>query len=217
MSEKTKAQLLADIEALQKRLAELQAPEAESSQKNGIFKKQSCEQINRLNLILQCIRKVNQLIAHEKNRAALIHKICDILTETREYSTAWIMLLNDHGGFLDCAESGSGKGFSPLLKELKRNNFPACVRQALLQPGPLEIDDPSSTCADCPITDKYPDKGRVIARLEYAEKIYGVLSVSYAAGTNANDEELSLFEEVTGDIAFALHSNKLEENIRQAR
>ena len=215
MSEKTKAQLLADIEALQKRLAELQAHEAEPSQKNGFFKKQSCEQINRLNLILQCIRKVNQLIAHEKNRAALIHKICDILTETREYSTAWIMLLDDHGGFLDCAESGSGKGFTPLLKELRRDNFPACVRQALLQPGPLEIDDPSSTCADCPITDKYPDKGRVIARLEYAEKIYGVLSVSYAAGTNANDEELSLFEEVAGDIAFALHSIKLEENIRQ--
>jgi len=169
------------------------------------------ERVEHLTLVLRAIRNVNQLIIREKNPDVLIQKICDTLTETRGYSTAWIMLLDERGEYLDSAESGLGKSFTSLLKELKRDDFPACVQQAQAQPGPMEINDPSSTCADCPITDTYSDKGRMTIRLEHAEKVYGVLSVSFGVDLAVDEEELSLFEEVAGDIGFALHNFKLDE------
>ncbi|MBT4638053.1 MAG: PAS domain-containing protein, partial [Deltaproteobacteria bacterium] len=141
--------------------------------------KKKVKRITHLTKVLNAIRKVNQLIIHEKNQDILLQKVCDTLIETRGYSTAWIMLFGQHSEYLDSAESGFGKGFTALKKELNHGNFPACVRQALEQARPTEISDPSTTCADCPITDKYSDKGRMTIRLEHAKKVYGVLSVSF--------------------------------------
>ncbi len=177
---------------------------------------QARQRLLHLNLVLRSIRNVNQLLVREKNRDVLIQEICDTLTETRGCSTAWIMLLDEQGEFLDCAESGLGKGFTPLLKELKRGDFPACVKKALAQPGSVEITDPSSTCVDCSITDIYTDKGRLSSCLKHGGKVYGTLSVSFGVDITIDEEELSLNKEVVGDIAFALHNFKLEENAKQA-
>ncbi len=173
------------------------------------------ERVENLTLVLRAIRNVNQLIIKEKTPDVLIQKICDTLTETRGYSTAWIMLLDERGEYLDSAESGLGKSFTPLLKELKRGNFPACVQQSQARQDIVEINDPSSTCADCPITDAYSDKGRMTIRLEHAEKVYGILSVSFGVNITVDEEEFSVFEEVAEDIAFTLHNFKLEENVKQ--
>jgi len=100
---------------------------------------QSQEKVEHLNLVLRSIRDVNQLIIREKSRDVLIQKICDTLTETRGYSTAWIMLLDESGKYLDSAESGLEKGFTPLLKELKQGKFPACVKQAQSRSKPRSL------------------------------------------------------------------------------
>jgi len=171
-----------------------------------IHRVQAQEKVEHLNLVLQSIRDVNQLIIREKNRGKLIREVCSTLTETRGYSTAWVMLLDGHGKYIDSAESGLGKGFTPLLKELKQGKFPACVKQAQSRSKPITIDDPSSTCADCTITDIYSDKGRMTVQLEHAKKVYGVLSVSFGVDIAVDEEELSLFDEVAGDIAFALYN-----------
>ena len=174
------------------------------------------ERVEHLTLVLRAIRNVNQLIIREKNRDVLIREVCDTLIETRGYSTAWIMLLDERGKYLDSAESGLGKGFTLLLKELKCGDFPACVQLAQGQPSPTVITDPSSTCADCPITENYSDKGWMTVRMEHAEKVYGVLSVSFGVNITFNKEELSLFKEAAGDIAFALFNIELEANREQA-
>ena len=179
-------------------------------------RKQAEERINHLNLVLRAIRSVNQLIVREKNRDDLIQRVCDFLIETRGYTIAWIALFDASGGFLAGYESGLGKGFTSLLKELKRGEFPACIQQALARSGPIEITDPSFTCADCPIAGIYSDNGRMIIQLEHAEKVYGVLTVCAPTDFTVDDEELSLFEEVASDIAFALYNIELEENIKQA-
>jgi len=167
------------------------------------------ERIEHLNHVLRAIRDVNQLIVREKNRAKLIREVCSTLTETRGYSTAWIMLLDERGEYFDSAASGLGKGFTSLQRELKQGKFPACMQRAQSQPGPAEINDPSSTCAGCPITDIYSDKGRVTSLLKHDGTVYGVLSISFGIDLVVDDEELSLIKEVAGDIAFAMHSTEL--------
>ncbi|HEY60153.1 MAG TPA: PAS domain S-box protein [Anaerolineae bacterium] len=61
MSAKTKAQLLAEIEALQKRLAELQAVETESHQKNDIYKKTAYDLGERVKE-LNCLYGISRLV-----------------------------------------------------------------------------------------------------------------------------------------------------------
>ena len=61
MSAKTKAQLLAEIKALQKRLTELQAVKAETHQKNDIFKKQAHVLGERVKE-LDCLFNISRLV-----------------------------------------------------------------------------------------------------------------------------------------------------------
>jgi len=66
-------------------------------------------------------------------------------------------------------------------------------------------------CVGCPISDKYGDKPRMIVRLEHGGRVFGVLSVSMPLDLVHSEQEHSVFEEVAGDIAFALYSMELEE------
>ena len=54
------------------------------------------------------------------------------------------------------------------------------------------------------------------ARLEHGGKVYGLLSACIPVNFATEAEERSLFEEVAGDIAFALHSIELEEGRKWA-
>ena len=179
--------------------------------------KQAEERINHLNLVLQAIRNVNQLIIREKNRDDLIQQACAALIETGGYTTAWVALFDASGGFLTGAEAGFVRGFTSLLAQLKRGDLPACARSALAKAGLVEIVDPPSTCAGCPLTGIYSDKGRMAIRLEHAGEVYGVLAVSMLAKFLADEKEHALLQEIADDIAFALYSITLEDKRNQSQ
>jgi PAS domain-containing protein len=52
----------------------------------------------------------------------------------------------------------------------------------------------------------YGDKGAITCRLEYGEKLYGILHVSIHKNFVTDKEKQYLFKEVAGDISYALHS-----------
>jgi PAS domain S-box-containing protein len=114
------------------------------------------------------------------------------------------------------AEAGFGKAFQPLLKNLKQGNLPNCMRRVLAKPGILTIKDPASTCGDCPLANIYKERGVFSSRLEHDGKIYGILTVSFPADYILEKKEGSLFEEIVGDIAYALHHIELEEEHKKA-
>ena len=53
------------------------------------------------------------------------------------------------------------------------------------------------------------------ARLEYAGEVFGLMFASVDGERSIDKEEQSLFEEVAGDVAFALYSIRLEEERRR--
>jgi len=173
--------------------------------------KQAEKRIKRLNLMLRAIRNINQLIARERNRKRLLESICDNFVEVRGYQHTWLALLDEFGKFTMAVESGLGKNFLPMLKQMKHNKFPNCIRRVLMQSEVVVIKDPYSTCKDCPLADKYSGKEAMSIQLEYREKIYGLLSVSLPIDFTIGEEEQSLFKEVARDIAFALYNIELEE------
>jgi PAS domain S-box-containing protein len=181
-----------------------------------ITEREKAEQrLEHLNRVMHAIRNVNQLITKEKDRDELLQGACDNLTETRGYRSAWIALLDETGGFISANESGLGEDFLPVVEQLKGGKIPDCVGRALSQPGVVIIED-ASACDQCPLADKCIDEGAITIRLEYEGKIYGVCSVSNPVDRIMDEEESELFNEIAGDIAFALHNIELEKKRKQA-
>ena len=177
---------------------------------------QAEERIEHLNLVLRAIRNVNQLITREKDRDRLLKGACDNLIETRGYHNAWIALFDETGGLVTTAEAGLGGDFLPLVGRLERGELTDCAQRALSQPGVVVTEDPLSTCAGCPLAVNCGGRGALTVRLEHEGKVYGLSSVSIPADFIAHKEEQALFEEVAGDIAFALHNIELEEKHKRA-
>lgn len=169
------------------------------------------ERIEHLNLVLRAIRNVNQLITNERNRDKLLKGACENLVETRGYYNAWIALLDEFGKLVKTSEAGLDKDFLPMVKRLKSGKLTACGQEALKRTEVVSIVDPSSTCGDCPLVEKYAGRGAMTIRLEYRGKIYGLLSASVPRDFIAEEEKQALFNEIARDIAFALHNIKMEE------
>ena len=178
-------------------------------------RKEMEERIKRLNLVLRAIRNVNQLITKVKDRDKLLQGACNNLIETRGYYNAWIALLDKSGKLLRTGEAGLGEDFLPMLEYLKRGELTDCGRTALLQSDVVLTEDPSTTCRDCPIKEKYSGRGAMTVRLEYEEKVYGLLCVSIPKDFVAYKEEQDLFREVVKDIAFALYNIEQEDKRKQ--
>ncbi len=174
-------------------------------------RKHAEERIEHLNLVLRTIRNLNQLITREKDRDRLIKRTCETLLETRGYYTAWVVILDESGRFVTAAEAGLGKNFISMIIKLKRGKLTDCNRRVLKQSEVVVTEDPVSACRDCPLANKYHGRGAMSVRLEYKEKVYGILSVSIPADLTLDNEERYLFKEVAGDIAFAFYNIELEE------
>jgi len=179
-------------------------------------RKRAEERIEHLNAVLRAIRNVNQLIVKERDRDRLLQGACDNLIETRGYYNAWVALLDEAGGFVTTVEAGVGEDFPLMVRQLKRGELPSCASKALAQSGVVVVKDPALTCADCPLSAKYSGRGGMSIRLEHGEKVYGLLVVSMSANFIADEEEQALFQELAGDIAFALRSMELEEERKRA-
>jgi PAS domain S-box-containing protein len=181
-----------------------------------VARQQAEERIAHLNAVLRAIRKVNQLIVREKDCDRLLQGACTGLIETRGYQGAWIALMDESGKLAAAAEAGLGEGFPPLAEQLKRGEPIYCTRSALAQADVLTIQDPVSTCAGCPLSSGYGNRGGMAVRLEHGGKVYGLLTVSTPAELVADEEEQGLFEEVARDIALALHNIEQEEKRKRA-
>jgi len=187
-------------------------------------RKKAEEKIKHLNLVLRAIREVNQLIIKVKNRESLIKGMCNNLVKTRGYYNTWIVLFDKKGKLETYAEAGLGKAFLPMIELLKESRLTYCGQKALRQQEVVITEDPVSNCPECPLVHNYSGRGAMTVRLEYNEKVYGLISVSIPAHFAVEQEEQNLFKEVAGDIAFAIHDMELdeerklaEENVKKAK
>jgi len=174
------------------------------------------EKIKHLNLVLRVIRDVNRLIIQEKDRDRLVRGVCDSLVKSRGYFSAWVALLDRSGSIEATLESGLGEKFLPMVEQLKRGEMTGCGGRALRQSGAVVTGAPAPTCADCLLAKKYSDRGVITVRLECEGRVYGILSASLPVDFITEPEEISLFEQVAGDIALGLRNIESEEERKQA-
>jgi two-component system sensor histidine kinase DegS len=178
--------------------------------------KQIRERLERVNLVLRTLRNVDRVILNETNRQRLIKGVCQSLVATRGYYNAWILLLDKARKYVMTAESGLNTAFLPLDEKLRREGLSACGLQALGQSSAVVIRDPVATCTDCPLSGGYKGRGGITSRLYYRRKLYGLLCASVPSSLVEEKEECALFEEISRDVAFALHKISLEEERKRA-
>jgi PAS domain S-box-containing protein len=187
----------------------------------GIFRdvtdrKMAEELVSHLNSVLRAIRGVNQLITLEKNRKRLIQQSCSLMVKTRGFLCAWILLFDEKRKYISAAVTGvkETRGFS---QQLEQGNYPPCIDRILAH------KDSFAVCGDivksgqrCLHRDYHGEGSGLISRLEYEGKVYGVISAYIQSDYASDPEGQSLFRELAGDIAFALHNIEEEEKHEQA-
>ncbi len=166
-----------------------------------------------LKQVLFGIRNVNQLIVQEDDPQRLIERACVNLTETLGCFSAWIGVLSTDGTRVTAtAYAGLDAHFDALRESLTRGEFPACVRQVLGHERAIVVTDPPRDCPACPLAAGYADRAGLACRLAFGARLFGVLVVAVPARFARDPEERALFEEVAGDLAFALQ--KIEREAR---
>ena len=174
-------------------------------------RRQAEAEVKHLNRVLRTIRNVNQLIVREKEQDKLLKSACVTLIKNRDYESAYICLFDESGMLVTHGEAGLSKDFMPMVERLKRGELPDCIKRTLIQSGVVVTKTSSLACGDCPIVKMCSGKKVVTIRLEYDGKVYGLLKLQLSGDASVSEEEQSLLQEVTGDIAFALHDMELEE------
>jgi PAS domain S-box-containing protein len=167
--------------------------------------KRSRDAQEHLNAVLKSIRGINRLINKQKDKRRLVQGICAHLIETRGYGNVWVALLEKRGNLATVTEAGINEQGRPMAETLEHEELNEWGRNVLKTPGVI-VSRHTSPRRDCPLLDNFSEKAIMTTRLEHGGTVYGLLSVSLPEGFSADGEERTLFLEVAGDIAFALHA-----------
>ncbi len=183
-----------------------EAPAVLASLRDVSERVRTSAQIEHLNSVLRAIRSVNQLIVTEKSRGRLLERAMEVLVETRGYTSAMCVHLDDNE-VPDFVAHSMATGESTLASRdtIRLSGLTACMTQALKIDGGVVLESDALECSGCPLASFYPNKCRLAQGLVHDGKVYGVLVIALPEGVRPDAEEIDLFDEIAGDISFALH------------
>jgi len=182
-----------------------------------VRRKKTEEREGHLSLVLRAIRDVNQLIVKEKRPDVLIQEACNTLARTRGFLGAWIALTPAAPGTVKTAQTGfDSASFEAFAEAFQTGDLPACCRRSREEGCTvLSTPDHSGECGDCPLSDSYAGNSAMTIELRYGNQYYGCLGISVPPEFAADADEVSLAEEIGGDIAFALYGIEMIEKEKQ--
>lgn len=185
--------------------------------RNITERKQAEDHINHLNSVLRAIRNINQLVVSERDKDTLLQKTCDILTKTRGYKATWVGYLKGKETFAIVVGSGfREEDIVRLSKRMLDGDYPPCIKNMLAQKDKFVVVDKSRGCGECLFKNTCRDREVVIIRVSHAGRLFGLANIMLSPGIAVDKDEKQLLEEVSGDLAFALHNIDTEEERKQA-
>ena len=81
---------------------------------------------------------------------------------------------------------------------------------ALENNGIIVIDQPDPNCGDCALPCRHVQMSRMVRRLHFEGRIYGILTVLVPTAFAHEKEEQELFIGIADDLGFALHKMTTE-------
>ncbi len=178
----------------------------------------SYEKTEHFNTLLKVIHNISQLVKEHINKKDLITQVCKDLIDTKEIFFVWIALFNEEGHALSVEAAGINKDDLLYIEKIfKSGKLYGLCKSAYNESGIKGSDQVQSTCSDCPLCTRCQrqDAGILALRLEYKEKIYGIMVAAIPFQYTNEEEERYLFQEIGNDIAYALYGIELAEEKRR--
>jgi signal transduction histidine kinase len=111
-------------------------------------------------------------------------------------------------------ESSGVSKYSLLSSKMEKGEIPDYIRTVLEKDELLIVDDLFEQYTDHTPAKEYTKSVHLLSKLEYKDNVYGVIAATISREFAQDGEIIGLFEEVKGDISFALYKLELED-IRQ--
>jgi len=159
--------------------------------------------------VLHAIRRINRLIITERDEKALIQSACLHLTGIESYYSSLIVLFDGDLNIRASACAGDIPELAELHERIGEGYKPECVVRALASDN-IVTTRHADHCNDCPLSRACVMHHAISGTLRWADRIYGVLTVSTDREVVEKEEEHSIFVELLGDIAYALHKIEAE-------
>lgn len=184
--------------------------------------KRAEERIEHLSAILRSISKINELIIKEKDQDRLLNTACQILTESRGHRLVWIGLIKE-GSYdvFPAAQAGFEDGYLKSVR-ITWDNSPTGqgpTGMAIKTGQPNVMQDISTDPRFAPWREPALKRGyssSIALPLKIDDQVLGVLNIYSDAPRAFGEDEIDLLSELAGDIAFGMHTIKIENEQKQA-
>jgi len=204
-------------------LKPFQERELHSNIEMALHKNKMEVRINQLNTILKTIREINQITVRVKTIPELLLNTCNILVSTRGFSSAWFITVDSDGNFSYAETAGKHQCLDSVKQEFQNGFKPKCIKNLENDPEKLFSISSRSQCDGCTINNMYIHDDSIILKIKYQTTVLGYLGVSIPKSLISDEEELSLFAEISDDLGLALNNfeqqkkNEIaEENLRDS-
>jgi PAS domain S-box-containing protein len=168
-------------------------------------RKQVAKHNEHLNTVLRTIRAVNQLIVRERNPDILINEACRLLVDNRGYASS-LIILGENDQPISWAMEGIAASSEALNNMLAQGELPPCCDRVRAGTKVVQVDERQFVCGKCPIAKKLSETQSLCVHLAHEDTLFGYLAVALDHDLIVDDEELSLFTEMAGDLSYALNT-----------
>jgi signal transduction histidine kinase/CheY-like chemotaxis protein len=156
------------------------------------------------------IRRLNQLVRHERTPEAILQGACDILHETRGYPSI-AMARFDSAQKLVSVSAAGDTAWSQEERVVELH-IPASWRSVLESEQPRLLDPQSADSGVPGIDNLPPDSMLLVNRLSHMRRVHGLMAVLFCCDEQSQrDQEVLLLQEAGDIVAMALDAIKQEE------
>jgi PAS domain S-box-containing protein len=187
-------------------LKPFQERELHSNIEMALHKNNMETRINQLNTILKTIREINQITVRVKTIPELLNNTCNILISTRGFSSAWFITVNSEGNFIFSEAAGLTQCTDSIKLQFLGGLKPKCIQSLETVPEKLFSTRTHIDCDGCTLNGLYHHEDVIILKIKYQDKVFGYLGVSIPKSLISDEEELSLFAEISDDLGLALNN-----------
>ena len=157
--------------------------------------------------MLSVIRNVNQLILREENKEKLLKSVVRILELAKGYNCVFLATFKNKINKID---SVYYRGSEKLSKKQLQKIYNIQYINKTIKKKLFVLEDATKQHFK-----KVPKHSAMVALLSHTDINFGILTIHLPANVKPNKEILSLFKELSNDIAYALYG--IENNIEKVK
>lgn len=177
---------------------------------------QAQKRIYHLNVVYSILSQINESIVRIKDRNELFKKFVDIAIDYGKFSASWIGIIDkDSGKISPLFIRGAGiENYYELMKNMINNyaHLENPTKKAIDTKSAVICNNINEEASDVKIKFSGANnfQSEVSIPLIFRDEVIGVYNIIHSEADYFMDEEMSLIEEIKGDISFALEAIQAE-------